>query len=207
MFAKHRVEALSDGIFAIAMTLLILDIKVPVGGEGPLAAALRKDAASWVSFGISFMLAGIFWMHQHRVFEIAAKWSKANLGLTFVFLAFVCTLPFSTSLWGHHLHDPLATSIYFLNQCALALVLSIQVFVITARKHENAEAPLNDVRILLIGLTLGFGAAALTAHYSVQYSGFAAVIVIAATRIVKKRFGNKAATPVPQPSPERQPPA
>ena len=194
MFSKHRVEALSDGIFAIAMTLLILDIKVPLGAEGPLGAALRKDAASWVSFAISFLLAGVFWMHQHRVFEIAAKWSKANLVLTFLFLAFVSTLPFSTSLWGHHLRDPLATSIYFANQCALAVVLVIQVFVIAAQKHASADAPLNDVRILLIGLALGFGVAAVLAKFSVQNAGLAAVMIIALTRAIKKRVASRPRT-------------
>lgn len=195
MFAKHRVEALSDGIFAIAMTLLILDIKVPLGGEGPLGAALRKDVASWISFAVSFMLAGVFWMHQHRVFEIAAKWSKANLVLTFLFLAFVCTLPFSTSLWGHHLKDPLAMSIYYANQFALALLLLIQVLIISARKHATEGAPLADVRALLIGLTLGFGTAAVITRYGgIQNSGFAAVVIIGATRIIKKRLKSKPQT-------------
>jgi uncharacterized membrane protein len=138
-------------------------------------------------------------MHQHRVFEIAAKWSKANLVLTFLFLGFVCTLPFSTSLWGHHLRDPLAMTIYYANQCALALVLTIQLFVISARKHANEDAPLKDVRLLLIGLTLGFGAAAVVAHYSIQNSGFAAVIIIATARVLKKRLANKQSA-APQPT-------
>lgn len=188
MFLKHRVEALSDGVFAIAMTLLILDLKVPVGNEGPLSAALAKDSHGWVSFAISFLLAGIFWMHQHRVFEAAARWSKANLLLTFLFLAFVSTLPFSTSLWGHHLHDPLALTIYFGNQFVLALVLLIQVLVIVARKHVNEEAePVGELRLRLLGLTVAFGAAMAVALVNVAYSGVAAVIVIAAFRIAARR--------------------
>ena len=193
MFAKHRVEALSDGVFAIAMTLLILDIKVPLGAEGPLGAALRKDAASWISFAISFMLAGVFWMHQHRVFEIASKWSKPNLLLTFLFLAFVSTLPFSTSLWGHHLHDPLAITIYFANQFALALVLVIQLLVISAQHHVNPDAPRTDVLVLMIGLAGAFGTAAAVAQFSVQYSGFAAVVVIVIARAIQKRLKPKPA--------------
>lgn len=73
MFLKHRAEALSDGIFAIAMTLLVLDIKVPLGSDAPLSTALGRESHAWISFAISFLLAGIFWMHQHRVFEVAPR--------------------------------------------------------------------------------------------------------------------------------------
>ena len=189
MFLKHRVEALSDGVFAIAMTLLILDLKAPVGNEGPLSAALARDSHGWVSFAISFLLAGIFWMHQHRVFESAAKWSKANLLLTFLFLAFVSTLPFSTSLWGHHLRDPLALTIYFGNQFVLALVLLGQVLVIVAQKHVNQEAPpIGELRFRLLGLSVAFASAMVTAIVDAAYSGVAAVIVIAAFRIAHRRL-------------------
>ena len=190
MFLKHRVEALSDAVFAIAMTLLILDIKVPMGNEEPLSAALGKESHAWVSFAVSFLLAAIFWMHQHRVFEAAAKWSKANLLLTFVFLGCVSTLPFSTSLWGHHLRDPLAIIIYFGNQCVLAFLLLVQVLVITAQKHVNPDAPQSvaELRFRLIGFTLGFGVGMIVARFSVSSSGLAAALVIASTRIVHRRL-------------------
>lgn len=70
MYSKHRIEALSDAVFAIAMTLLILDIKVPDAGfPGGLAAALKHELHDWVSFLITFALTSIFWIFQHRVFE------------------------------------------------------------------------------------------------------------------------------------------
>jgi len=193
MFSKHRVEALSDGIFAIAMTLLILEIKVPSSAEGPLAAALKKDLHAWVSFAISFLLAGVFWMHQHRVLDIAARWSKANLMLTFLFLVFVSTLPFSTALWGNHLRDPLATTIYFANECALATVLLVQLLVIVSQKQVNPDAPVAEVRLLLIGLALGFGLAAVVAQFGVQNAGVAAIVVIGMTRALQRRMKNKVA--------------
>lgn len=191
MFSKHRVEALSDGIFAIAMTILILDIKAPIGSEGTLTAALLKERSSWISFAISFLLAGVFWMHQHRVLDVAATWSKANVILTFLFLAFVCTLPFSTSVWGHHLRDPLAMTIYFANQMALALVLLIQLWLTVSKKHFHPDAPVKDVAVVLGGLALAFGVAAVVAQFRVAYSGIAAVILIAGMRIIKRRMTSK----------------
>lgn len=193
MFLKHRVEALSDGIFAIAMTLLILDIKVPLGNDGPLSAALAKESHAWISFAISFLLAGIFWMHQHRVFEAATAWTKPNLLLTFVFLAGVCTLPFSTSLWGHHLRDPLALAIYFGNQFMLGLVLSIQLVVIAAKGHVNREAhqPIEELRWRLAGITVAFAVAMMVATFSVADSGLAAALVIVTSRLVGRKLHPK----------------
>lgn len=189
MFLKHRVEALSDAVFAIAMTLLILDIKVPLGNEGPLSAALKHESHAWVSFAVSFLLAGIFWMHQHQVFEVATGWSKPNLLLTFVFLAFVSTLPFSTSLWGHHLSDPLAQTIYFGNQFVLAVVLLVQVLVVSAQGHVDHDGrPIGEVRFRMIGFVLAFAAAMVTCQFSVSYSGIAAAFVIILFRIVFKRL-------------------
>ena len=74
MVGKTRIEALSDALFAIVMTLLILEIKVPIGVPPyQLAAELAKDAPSWVSFAITFLLASIFWVDQHRVLHALAK--------------------------------------------------------------------------------------------------------------------------------------
>ena len=195
MFLKHRVEALSDAVFAIAMTLLILDIKVPLGSEGPLGPALAKDAHGWISFAISFLLAGVFWMHQHKVFELASAWNKANLLLTFVFLAFVSTLPFSTSLWGHHLHDPLALMIYFGNQCVLAVVLSVQVAVLMANQHVTADGPLAEVRLTVAGLAIAFAAAVVTARLAVQYVWVPPMVLLVITRLLRRRVRARAVHP------------
>lgn len=187
MFMKHRVEALSDGIFAIAMTLLILDIKVPAGAEGPLGAALRKEAHGWITFAISFLLAGVFWMHQHRVFDLASAWNKANLMLTFLFLAFVSTLPFSTSLWGNHIRDPLAITIYFANQFVLAAVLVTQIVVLVRNEHVKNEAPLREVRIGLTGLAIGFAGAAVVARFLPQFAWYVPVVVMVITKRIQRK--------------------
>ena len=128
MFSKHRLEALSDGVFAIAMTLLVLDIKVPVGvAKGQLGEALAKDAHGWISFAITFFIASVFWTFQHRLFELLEGVSQKMLVPTFVFLAFVSVLPFSTSLWGRHISEPLALLIYFGNQFAIAVALTVKL--------------------------------------------------------------------------------
>ena len=106
---KHRIEALSDGIFAIAMTLLILDIKVP--GEiapGGLGHAIAHEGHEWISFLVTFVIASTFWVAQHRVFDLLEEIRTESLVLTFVTLGFVTVLPFTTSVWGHHIAESLA---------------------------------------------------------------------------------------------------
>src|SRR5947209_6864270 len=105
MFSKHRVEALSDGIFAIVMTLLIIEIKVPE--KGPLAEALRSQAHEWISFAVTFGIASLFWVLQHRLFDLVERLNTGILTLTFLALCLVTVLPFSTSLWGHHIAEPI----------------------------------------------------------------------------------------------------
>ena len=69
-FSKHRVSALSDGIFSIAMTLLVLDLKPPVNvPHGQLWAALQRDSSAWGSFILTFAIAAKFWRLQHRVLD------------------------------------------------------------------------------------------------------------------------------------------
>lgn len=135
MFTKSRLEALSDGVFAIAMTLLILDIKIPPNASGHLSEALAKDFHAWISFVVTFVLTSIFWTAQHRVFDLVEKVTKATLISTFVFLGFVSALPFSTSLWGHYIKEPLAVSLYFANQFSIAAALTTKVEI--ARAHRN----------------------------------------------------------------------
>lgn len=147
MFSKHRIEALSDGVFAIAMTLLILDLKVPVDiAPGQLGAALRAHGHEWISFVITFALTSVFWTFQHRVFEVLERIDRENLTLTFVFLGFVSVLPFTTSLWGHHIKEPLAFELYFLNEFALASVLTAKIEVARFKGHLKLGTEANSLR-------------------------------------------------------------
>ena len=67
-----RIEAFSDGVFAIAMTLLVLDLKVPkeVGANHSLSSALLEQWPSYLAFLISFATVGIMWMNHHRLFTL-----------------------------------------------------------------------------------------------------------------------------------------
>ena len=101
MIGKGRIEALSDGLFAIVLTLLVLDIKPPAGvPQGQLPAELAKEIPSWISFGITFFLGSLYWVHQHRVLRSLSEVSVVSTILNLVFLAFVSVLPFRRRCGG-----------------------------------------------------------------------------------------------------------
>ena len=155
MFSKHRIEALSDGVFAIAMTLLILDLKVPLDTQpGHLGAALLHDVASWVSFIVTFGLAAQAWSLQHRVFDRMEKMTGGGLALTFIFLFFVSVLPFITSVWGHHIREPFAFVLYFSIQFALALMLMLKLELARWKGYLKLGPETDQLRLRLFGMCL-----------------------------------------------------
>jgi uncharacterized membrane protein len=134
-----RLAALSDGIFAIAMTLLVLDLKVPVldvvHGQQPLWAdgAMEPERALWSGLGhlaprllpyvMSFLILGIFWVGQQTQLD---NFVRSDRNLTWIHLAFllaVTFMPFSTSLLAEFITLRLALVVYWLNLVVLGAVL------------------------------------------------------------------------------------
>lgn len=115
-FTKGRVEAFSDGIFAIIVTLLVLEIKVPHiedhGSASQLAGELWHLAPKVVAWMISFVTVCVIWVNHHRIFEALTAvdqwmfWLNANL------LMWVSLIPFPTAMMGDYPGNPLAVSAY-----------------------------------------------------------------------------------------------
>lgn len=128
MYSKHRLEALSDAIFAIVMTLLVLEIKVPTGvPHGQLAQALKEPFRDWVALVITFVLSARFWVLQHQLFDLLDKIKPRTLVTTFLFLGLMTLLPFSTALWGHNITEPLALAIYFGHQGLIGVAMVVEI--------------------------------------------------------------------------------
>src|SRR5579872_3201819 len=98
-----RIEAFSDGVFAIAITLLILEIKVPPAGTADLATQLLRQWPSYVSFVISFAFIGIMWINHHRMFTHIRRCDNGLLILNLLLLLGVCAVPFPTAVLAAHL--------------------------------------------------------------------------------------------------------
>ena len=151
-----------------------------------LAAALGKSGPSWISFAITFFLVSVFWVDQHRVFHALSKVFKETLVLTFLFLARVSVLPFSTSFWGHNLKDSLATSIYFGNPLAIALALTTQVEIATRGKQILPNTDLGAIRFRLGSMRLVLASAVVSALYlELSYVWVAPITLMVAARVTK----------------------
>ena len=190
---KHRIEALSDGIFAIAMTLLILDIKVPIDTPaGGLGRAIAHGGHEWISFLVTFLIASTFWVAQHRVFDLLEEIRTESLVLTFVTLGFVTVLPFTTSMWGHHIAEPLAFTLYFLNQLGIALPLALKLE-LAMRRGQVRHTMASDVSRLRLWLMCGVMAtgAVATRVLPVQYLTFALILPALAARVLRARQKRK----------------
>ena len=101
-----RVEAFSDGMFAIAITLLILEVKVPSPGQGHLADALLRQWPSYLAFFLSFAYIGIMWMNHHRMFNHIERSNDTLLLLNLLLLLGVTAVPFPTAVLAAHLGTP-----------------------------------------------------------------------------------------------------
>ena len=98
----RRLEALTDGIYAIAMTILILNLRAPgapITVEA-LTRALARISGLYVDFGISFLLLAFFWVVHHRQFEHIERVDGTLLWINIISLMLVATIPFTTSIYG-----------------------------------------------------------------------------------------------------------
>src|SRR5262249_11394162 len=92
-----RIEAFSDGVFAIAITLLILEIKIPQPAQGDLVVALLRQWPSYMAFFLSFAYIGIMWINHHRMFTLIKRSDDVLIILNLLLLFGVTAVPFPTA--------------------------------------------------------------------------------------------------------------
>ncbi len=123
----ERIAALSDGLFAIAMTLIVLDIRVPpesaVGSEADLGRALLALSPRIVMYLMSFLTLGIFWVGQQTQLNYLARSDRDLTWMHIAFLAGVATMPFSTTLLAEFITYRIAMVIYWGNVVLLGATL------------------------------------------------------------------------------------
>jgi uncharacterized membrane protein len=101
-----RIEAFSDGVFGIAITLLILEIKIPPVSSGDLRLQLLRQWPSYIAYFIGFTFIGIMWINHHRLFTHIHRSDNVLLVLNLLLLFGVTTVPFPTAVLAVHLGQP-----------------------------------------------------------------------------------------------------
>ncbi len=122
-----RLEALSDGVFAVAMTLLVLDLKAPVAAaihsEKDLWSALVALSPRFLTYLMSFVTLGIFWLGQQAQLNLLERSNRDVVWLHIGFLASVCLIPFSTALLAEFMTYRVALILYWANIFLLGILL------------------------------------------------------------------------------------
>jgi uncharacterized membrane protein len=115
---KNRIEAFSDGVIAIIITIMVLELKVPHGAE---FAALAPLLPVFLSYVLSFVYVGIYWNNHHHMFQLTSKVNGAVLWANLHLLFWLSMLPFSTGWMGENHFERWPTVLYGVNLLCAAL--------------------------------------------------------------------------------------
>ena len=137
----ERLLALTDGVVAIALTLLVLQLNVPPAAKladpnsaSELAAQLGNGADELISYVISFYVIAQFWLVHHRVFRQITGQQEGLAWWNFAFLFTITLMPFTSDLLGKYPENPLAVDIFAVN--LLAASLATQLTIVYGRRKD-----------------------------------------------------------------------
>lgn len=143
-----RIEAFSDGVFAIAITLLVFNLHIPpVHDQAQLDSALAKEWLSYLSYLLSVVVIGVYWVAHHGLFSYIRRADRPLFWLNILFIACVAFLPFPTALLGQYGHARTAVVIYGLSLVVTGLVLDIvRAYATHGRRLVDPHLPEGVVR-------------------------------------------------------------
>jgi uncharacterized membrane protein len=157
-----RLEAFSDGVFAIAATLLVLDLHVPDSGHG-LAEGLLAQWPAYVAYVTSFLTIGIIWVNHHALFQHVRHADRTLLFINLLLLMVVSVTPFPTALLGRYAtadHDShLAAAIYGAVMFVMGIAFTLLWWQATSqRKQARREGVLfsTGMAVYLIAIGMSF---------------------------------------------------
>ena len=154
-FQIDRLSFFSDGVFAIAITLLIIEIKVPViehASNEALLDSLSEMSLKFIGFLISFAIVGHYWSVHHRIFGYVKKYNSPLLWVNLGFLCSVVLLPFSSGLLGEYssdLHLYVPYVVYVINICLTGLMNCWLWLYISNPRRQFLTHTISDARIRL----------------------------------------------------------
>ena len=132
----NRLETFADGVFAIAITLLVLEIRIPEQTDD-LGKALLAQWPSFVAYVTSFLTIGVMWVSHHQMFTIIRRTTPTFLFLNVLFLLPVAFVPFPTALVAAHILDEGARTTAVLVYGAVSVVIAVMFNVLWAYAFRN----------------------------------------------------------------------
>jgi uncharacterized membrane protein len=197
LLSKGRMEALTDGIFAIAMTLLVLELKVPdlpkSVDSSELLHKVGEQMPAFFSFVISFLYCGLLWMMHHLAMHFIRQLQFGLVWLNLLFLMSISTMPFSCGLLAHFLRTRAAQEIYFANMFIAASLLAIQWLLAKNKKLINEDdliaSRLMGQQIMIFPVALAVGG--ITAHFNPLAGSYGFILTLLALRLWQRAWHRK----------------
>jgi uncharacterized membrane protein len=194
----ERLLTLSDGVVAIALTLLVLQLKFPALPPGQhdsalaLGKELRTGAPQFTSYLISFYVIGQFWLSHHRVFRDITGHKEGLAWWNFAFLLSITLMPFTSNLLGEYSENPLAIQIFSLN--LLAAGLTTQATYLFARHRgllsRSDEPSRRSGQLRSLGLFVAVVLSISLAHVNTSLAKYS-WLLIAAVPLLAKPFAHR----------------
>ena len=145
---KSRLEAFSDGVFAIIVTIMVFDVKLPALGSKPspaqLADAFATLAPKFFSFIISFLVVAVFWVHHHQLFHCVERTDRKLIWYNNVLLLFLSLIPATAAFLGNSPRLPIAIALYG------AVLLLSSLAALLMYRHAAIGSELMDERIHMV---------------------------------------------------------
>ena len=176
-YGLDRVLAITDGVFAFAVTLLVLDLFVPVLSSGATSAdlgqALSQEYRSFVNYLLSFFIAGVWWNAHNRNFGLLRRADSTLRWLNLLFLLWIALLPFFTKILNQYTNLQLAVALYAFDQACAGFFMTLSWWY-SSRNHRLVDRALEDRTIRYI--TLRNAVAPLSFIISMGLSFFGALV-------------------------------
>jgi uncharacterized membrane protein len=195
----NRLLTLSDGVIAIALTLLVLQLRVPEPSQlanpdsaADLAAQLSKGSASLVSYVISFYVIAQFWMVHRQLFRRLSDQEEGLEWVNFAFLFTITIMPFASDLLGDFEGNPLAVDIFALN--LLLASLSTQAMIIIARRKGllTSDARERSARISAAVVPVVMAASIGLSWWSTSAAMYSWILIAVVPAVIERREARRA---------------
>jgi uncharacterized membrane protein len=158
----RRLEALFDGVFAIAITLLALEVSVPIVDSvrsADLVDALVDEWPSYIAYAVTFFIIGAYWVNSHRIFTLLRGIDHTFQILTILFLMAIAIIPFPNAVLAEYLTDPalrgVATQVYGLGMLVLAVMFNVVSWYAYRRGLFRPDVDQAKVRKVLMSYLAG----------------------------------------------------
>ena len=188
---KGRLEAFSDGVIAIIITIMVLEMKVPHGTDW---AALSELIPVFLSYVLSFIYVGIYWNNHHHLLHTAKRVSGAIMWANLHLLFWLSLMPFATGWMGENHYDALPTALYGFVLLMAGFAYSLLVAAIVAchggRDSELAHAIGRDIKgkLSVVAYALAIGLAFVDRRVSALIYALVALMWLVPDRRIESRI-------------------